>query len=240
MPWGPNLMGELPLTCVGLDRACCCFSTRSLQAWRTEKFHSHMRSSELGVRVRSWCDPLGGGSRAGGAEPPWVVGTGHRKDALLDAGCSTAASRSCTTWRHRDHHCRCRIPHWIAERGNTIHRLACEPGRNVAFKTAWQGFLFSVGFPAIPRRVTLFLLYRLGEQKWSECWGNGCRGAAWALQAPVCQQLHPTLRGWIVCVVELNRKKDLFSHQWDGDWMCKGAFLCSRAKAELSSEEWEG
>lgn len=39
---------------------------------------------------------------------------------------------------------------------------------------------------------------------------------------------------------ELNRAKDVFSHQWDGDWMRKGAFLCSSAKAELSSEEREG
>lgn len=191
MPWGPNLMGELPLTCVGLDRAGCCFPTRSLQAWRTEKFFGHMRSSELGVcGVRGWCEPSGGGSRAGGAESPRVVGTGHRKDALLGAGCSTAASRSCTAWRHRDdHHCLCRIPYWRAERGNTIHRLACEPGRNVPFKTAWEGFLFRLGFPVIPRRGILFLL--LQAQKWSECWGNGCRGAARALQEPVCQQLHP-------------------------------------------------
>lgn len=202
MPWGPNLMGELPLTCVGLDRACCCFPTWSLQAWRTEKFHSHMRSSELGVRVRSWCDPLGGGSRAGGAEPPWVVGTGHRKDALLDAGCSTAASRSCTTWRHRDHHCPCRIPYWMAERGNTIHRLACEPGRNVSFKTAWQGFLFSVGFPVIPRRVTLFLLLQLQRAEivwvlgeWMQRCSLGTTSTC-VSAAPSPSVGHPTLRGW--------------------------------------------
>lgn len=78
----------------------------------------------------------GGWQQGWGAEAPRVVGTGHRKDALLDAGCSAAASRSCSTWRHRDHHCLCRIPYWIAERGNTIHGLACEPGRNVLFKTA--------------------------------------------------------------------------------------------------------
>jgi len=71
-----------------------------------------------------------------GLSPPRVVSTGLGKDALLGAGCGTAASRSCITQRHSDHHCLCRISYWIAEKGDTIYRLACEPGRNVPFKTA--------------------------------------------------------------------------------------------------------
>ena len=49
----------------------------------------------------------------------------------------------------------------------------------------------------------------------------------------------PMLRGMcgVVCVEELNSKKDVFSHQWDEDGTCKRAFLCIWVKAELSSEE---
>lgn len=80
-----------------------------------------------------------------GLSPPQVVGTGLGKDDLLDAGCSAAASRRCTTWRHRDHHSLCRISYWKAGRGVAIYGvaiywLACESGRNVPFKTALWAF----------------------------------------------------------------------------------------------------
>lgn len=77
-----------------------------------------------------------------------MVGTGFGKDAPLDAGCSTAASGSCATRRHRDHRCLCRISYWVAEGGDTIYRLACEPGRNVPFKTALWGFHFQWWLPS--------------------------------------------------------------------------------------------
>lgn len=73
-------MGELPLTCVGLDRACCrCLEDREIG--------NHMRSTGLGVRVRCWCDPEGDGSRAGGLSLHgwWVQGTGRMLCWVLDA-----------------------------------------------------------------------------------------------------------------------------------------------------------
>lgn len=140
MPWGPNLVGELPLPCVGWDRACCFFPNMILAGLEGREIEVPYEEHRALWRGEELLWPRGGWQQSWGADPPRVVGTGSRKDALLGAGCSPAASRSCTAWRHRDHHCLCRIPYWIAERGNTIHRLACEPGRNELFKTA---FFFS-------------------------------------------------------------------------------------------------
>lgn len=89
LPWGPNLMGEHSLTCVGLDRAWgdprCCFSTWSLQTWRIKKLRSHMTSTVLRIGVRCWCDPERGGSRAVGAEPS--TDGGYRAWEGCSAGC---------------------------------------------------------------------------------------------------------------------------------------------------------
>lgn len=93
MPWGPNLVGELPLPCMGSDRSCCYFPTRSFQGLESREIEVPYESTELGVGVRSCCDPEGGGSRAGGLSlhGRWVQGAGRMlcwvlEAALLPAG----------------------------------------------------------------------------------------------------------------------------------------------------------
>lgn len=163
MPWGPNLVVELPLPCVGWDRGLLFFPNTILAGLEGREIEVPYEEHRALCRAEELLWPRGGGSRAGGLSLHgwWVQGAGRMLCWVLDAALLPAGAAL------------------LEDTGTIIVSAGFLSGwqkegtqytgwhvsllENVLFKTARQGFLLGVGFPAIPRRVTLVLCYRLRE-----------------------------------------------------------------------------
>lgn len=175
MPWGPNLVVELPLPCVGWDRGLLFFPNTILAGLEGREIEVPYEEHRALCRAEELLWPRGGGSRAGGLSLHgwWVQGAGRMLCWVLDAALLPAGAAL------------------LEDTGTIIVSAGFLSGwqkegtqytgwhvsllENVLFKTARQGFLLGVGFPAIPRRVTLVLLLQvqgvemvwvLGEWMW--------------------------------------------------------------------------